>query len=306
MEPVRLTRDLLGEGYGYDELTQMRDRGQIRAVRRGAYVLDAAPAETPEIIHREQIAAAVRSLRVGAVVSHMSAALLHELPLWNAGLARVHLTRDRANGGHIDPLVHLHVSPLTSGEVTEIDGIAVTSLARTVCDLARTLSMFQAVPIGDAALAAGLDPARLVFELARCKGWRGVVRARRTINFLDARSESPGESGSRVRMLEVGLPAPDLQLKVFDDLGYFVGRGDFAWVKWRTIGEFDGQGKYEELRAPGKSRQDVVDEQELREEALRDCGWEIARWDWPILRTPIELMRRVEAAFRRAEERGLC
>lgn len=301
MERVRLTRDLRAAGYESAELARLRRAGTIRSVRRGAYVLDPTPVQETVSAHREQIAAAVGLLTAPAVVSHMSAAVLHGLPLWDAELARVHLIRDRPNGGHVDPLVHLHVMPLRRGDVTEIDGIAVTSLARTVCDLARSLSSFKAVPIGDAALARGLEPRELADVLARCRGWRGVVRARRTIDFLDARSESPGESCSRVVLHEQGLPKPDLQVKVYDDRGYLLARSDFGWIERRTLGEYDGKGKYGELRRPDQTAEDVVLDEKDREDRLRDHGWQIARWTWPLLRTPVELRRRVERAFARAQ-----
>jgi hypothetical protein len=188
MERVRLTRDLRAEGFESAELARLRRAGSIRSVRRGAYAMDPTPTTETAAAHREQIAATVGLLTTPAVVSHMSAAVLHELPLWNAELGRVHLIRDRANGGHVDDLVHLHVMPLAPGDVTEIDGIAVTTLARTVCDLARSLSSFKAVPIGDAALARGLSPVELTEVLARCRGWRGVVRARRTVDITAGRS----------------------------------------------------------------------------------------------------------------------
>ena len=301
MERVRLTRDLRSEGYDPAELARLRRTGTIRSVRRGAYVMNPTPTTEMAGAHREQIAATVGLLTTPAVVSHMSAAVLHELPLWNAELARVHLIRDRANGGHVDDLVHLHVMPLAPGDVTEIDGIAVTSLARTVSDLARSLSSFKAVPIGDAALARGLSPVELTDVLARCRGWRGVVRARRTVDFLDARSESPGESCSRVVLHEQGLPKPDLQVEIYDDRGYFLARSDFGWIERRTLGEFDGQGKYGALRRPDQGADDVVLDEKAREDRLRDHGWQIARWNWPMLRTPIELRKRVERAFARAQ-----
>ncbi|HEY5784388.1 MAG TPA: hypothetical protein VIT65_06405 [Microlunatus sp.] len=300
MERVRLTRELRSEGYDPAELARLRRSGTIRSVRRGAYVMDSTPIGDQDSAHWEQIKATVGLLSTPAVVSHMSAALLHGLPLWNAELGRVHLIRDRANGGHVDDLVHLHVMPLALGDVTEIDGIAVTSLARTVCDLARTLSTFKAVPIGDAALARGLYPVELTDVLARCRGWRGVVRARRTIDFLDARSESPGESCSRVILHEQGLPKPDLQVEIYDDHGYFLARSDFGWIEGRTLGEFDGQGKYGALRRPEQCADDVVLDEKAREDRLRDHGWQVARWNWPVLRTPIELRKRVERAFARA------
>jgi hypothetical protein len=169
-----------------------------------------------------------------------------------------------------------------------------------VCDLARSLSSFKAVPIGDAALSGGLDRVELAEVLARCRGWRGVVRARRTVDFLDARSESLGESCSRVVLHEQGLPKPDLQVEVYDDRGYFLARSDFGWIERRTLGEFDGQGKYGALRRPDQGADDVVLDEKAREDRLRDHGWQIARWNWSVLRTPIELRARVERAFARA------
>lgn len=297
MEQIRSTRSLRDEGYADAELARLRRQGTIRSVRRGAYVLTGRSDLGCEQRHREQVVAAIGELKTPAVVSHMSAALLHGLPLWYDELDKVHLLRDRPNGGHIDSLVHLHVAPLTPGEVTEIDGIPVTSLARTVCDLARTLSAFRAVPIGDAALARGLDQRALIYELARCKGWRGVVRARRTIAFLDPRSESVGESSSRVLMHEQGLPKPDLQVEVFDEHGCLLARSDFGWIERRTLGEFDGQGKYDELLAPGRTTKDAVLDEKRREDRLRSYGWQVARWDWPVLGTPAELRKRILRAF---------
>ncbi|HVK36870.1 MAG TPA: hypothetical protein VM428_14550 [Microlunatus sp.] len=127
-----------------------------------------------------------------------------------------------------------------------------------------------------------------------------MVRARRTIDFLDPRSESPGESCSRVVLHEQGLPKPDLQVEVYDDRGCFLARSDFGWIERRTLGEFDGHGKYGALRRPDQGADDVVLDEKTREDRLRDHGWQIARWNWSVLRTPIELRTRVERAFARA------
>ena len=50
--------------------------GTIRAVRRGAYVMDSTPTTDEAAAHREQIVATVGLLTTSAVVSHMSAAVL--------------------------------------------------------------------------------------------------------------------------------------------------------------------------------------------------------------------------------------
>lgn len=304
MESIRLTRDLCADGFVHPELARMRAAGELRPLRRGAYSLDPIAPTRIRDTHRELLLATDQLLtRDDAVVSHMSAAVLHGLPLWQSDLATVHLTCNREGGGKQRSCNFIHVSPIADHEIVEIDGIRVTSLARTVVDLSRGLSAFKAVPIGDAALRQGLTTDELADALARCRGWRGVIRARRTVAFLDPRSESPGESGSRVRMAEAGLPAPELQVKIFDELGYLVGRCDFGWLERRTLGEFDGKDKYGELRRPDQSVEDVVLEEKAREDALREHGFEVVRWRWDALKDPTILRRKIMRGFDRAAAR---
>jgi hypothetical protein len=147
------------------------------------------------------------------VVSHVSAAVLHGLPIWDVPLARVHATWDACGGGRTTRRLRVHVGPLGNREVVEIDGIAVTSLARTVVDLARTVGFEQAVVVADAALARP-DRPDLEEALDRAAGWRGAPGARRVVAFADCRSGSVGESRSRVAIAATGLPPPVLQLPV--------------------------------------------------------------------------------------------
>ncbi len=305
MGSLRLTKDLRAAGFVYPELARLRASGELRSLRRGAYSLDPNAPDKSREAHRELIEATLGLLtRDDAVISHMSAAVLHGLPLWDTDLSTVHLTCNRDGGGKQRSCNFVHVSPITETEVVEVDRIRVTSQARTVVDLARGLSAFKAVPIGDAALRqGGVSEPELAEALARCRGWRGVIRARRTVAFLDPRSESVGESGSRVRIAELGLPAPDLQLELLDGLGRFVGRSDFGWLDRQTLGEFDGMGKYGELRDPSKSADDVVIEEKIREDALRELGFEVVRWRWDALQDPTILHRTIMSGFNRAARR---
>jgi hypothetical protein len=300
MDQIKLTAELLAEGWSPAELERMARSGDVQRIRRGAY--ECAPAKSVE--RREQhhrlIMATLRQTSVDAAVSHMSAAVLHQLPIWNNELARVHITRDRSGGGKVRRYVHLHVAPLPATDVCEIEGHRVTTLARTVLDLLRTLTMERSVPIGDAALRVGLTLEDLAEVAGRCIGWRGMLQARRALNFLDARSESPGESYSRVLLDQIGMPAPIPQYEVWQR-GVLVGRADFGWEKFRTLGEFDGKQKYGMLLKPGQSVADAVFAEKRREDALRDLGWQIVRWIWQDLYHPEELRRRLERAF----ERGL-
>jgi hypothetical protein len=94
MEQIKLTAELLAEGWGFHELDRMAHAGEVQRIRRGAY--ECAPAKSLERReqHRRLIAATLRQTSVDAAVSHMSAAVLHQLPIWNNQLARVHITRD--------------------------------------------------------------------------------------------------------------------------------------------------------------------------------------------------------------------
>ena len=112
MEQIKLTAELLAEGWGFHELDRMARAGEVQRIRRGAY--ECAPAKSLERReqHRRLIAATLRQTSVDAAVSHMSAAVLHQLPIWNNQLARVHITRDGSGGGKVRRYVHLHVAPL--------------------------------------------------------------------------------------------------------------------------------------------------------------------------------------------------
>jgi hypothetical protein len=300
MDQILLTKSLRTVGYGSQEIRRMRQRGDLVPVRRGAYARDKPEDQTAEQSHRQLIHATVPQLEDGAVVSHASAAVLHGLPIWPSAIDRMHLTRDRSGGGRRRPVVHVHGAPLTAEDLALIDGITVTSLVRTVLDLARTVPMEQAVSAGDWALANGLSPLDLERRLVTMEHWPGVRRARRVVRFLDPRSESAGESVSRVRMLEDDLPIPDLQREVFGPDGRLVARVDFCWDEHQTIGEFDGKVKYGRLVKPGQSIEKVIFEEKVREDALRDLGWQVVRWLWRDLYRRGVLRDRVLRAFSRS------
>lgn len=299
MSKLHLTGDAVVGGLTYDELDRMTRRGELRRVRRGAY--EGVTDEPTDAVqqHRTLIEATLRQTPVPAIISHVSAAVLHGLPCFPDDLKRVHLTRDRPGGGSVRRYVHLHSAPVPASDLCVINDWTVTSLARTVVDLARTLTMQRAVAMGDAALALGLDPAEMNAVAARRLGWPGMAAARRAMDFFDARSESVGESVSRVVMSDAGVPKPSTQFIVNNELGEFVGRSDFGWPESRTLGEFDGLVKYGRLLKPGQTAGDVIMAEKAREDALRDVGWEIVRWLWADLRHPERLAARLERAFAR-------
>lgn len=303
MDDYLLTKDLVRRGFSVSEIRQMVRRGELSRIRRGAYTtagLDALDPYELRVPHRRLIEATLDQLHPRAVISHGSAAAVLGLPLFASMVDHVHVTRDRRGGGVRRQLVWVHGSPVRDEERSVVDGLVVTSVARTVVDVARTVSFDRAVAVADQGLAVGAPKEELSACLELARRWHGCGQARRAVAFADGRSESVGESISRVRLNDLGLPPPVLQLEVFDDNGYLLARGDFGWPERKTLGEFDGKVKYGKLVRPGQTPEQVVYAEKLREDALRDDGWQIARWGWDDLRTPRVIEDRILRAFARA------
>lgn len=308
MDDLFLTRDLNARGLTADEIKRMVLRGELARVRRGAYARDRTSPKADDSYdlrtpHRRLIAATEAQLHPRAVLSHGSAAAVWGLPLFPGMVRHVHVTRDRRGGGVRRSVVFVHGSPIRDDDRVVVDGLVVTTLARTAVDLGRTLTYDQAVAVADAAAAGGADPLRLAESLDQAGRWYGAPQARRAIGFADPRSESVGESFSRIRLDDLGLPPPDLQFEVFDELGHLLGRSDFAWPELRTLGEFDGRVKYGRLRRPGETVEEAVHREKLREDALRDHDWQVVRWIWEDLSRPEVIDDRLRRAFARGAVR---
>lgn len=298
MQDFRLARDLAAAGLSPDAIQGQLARGTLLRVRRGAYSLGREG--DPVRAHRRLLESTLAQGHPGAVVSHGSAAVLHELPVPRSALRRAHLTRNRSSGGQRRTWVQVHAHRLEPVDVVEIDSHLVTGLARTVVDLACVLPLRDAVAVGDAALRRGASAADLGGALGRIGPRHGVASARRALDLLDARSESYGESVSRVVLIDNGLAPTELQLDVCDRRGAFVGRTDFAWPELGVLGEFDGRVKYGRTLGAGRDLPDVLWDEKLREDLLRDLGWQVVRWIWADLDDPTAWFERL----RRAGERG--
>jgi hypothetical protein len=263
-----------------DAMRRAALRGDVRRLRPGAFV----GVEHWEGIgatqrHLLEVRAAVAAARTSVLISHASAAVLLCLPLVGVRLSRVHATVVGSSGGPPDALVARHATDRPVAE-TVVDGIRVTTAARTVVDLARTSGFLAGVVAGDAALRSGLvTPDQLRDEVRTVGRLRGVRVARDVVAFVDGRSESPGESLSRVRMRELGLALPTLQHVVTDRQG-FVGRVDFWWEEAQVIGEFDGRSKYG-IAHGASDAADLLWSEKLREDRLRGATRAtVVRWTW--------------------------
>ncbi|TFC85135.1 hypothetical protein E3T28_12110 [Cryobacterium sinapicolor] len=253
---------------------------------------------TPRQRYLAEIRAVVATRLSDPVISHQSAAAVWGIPLPDAWPGTVHVlaspdSRARSKNG-----VTVHRSHVPAGDVVDIDGMLVTSPARTLLDLARTMSFATAVVAIDHALnprsaspEVFLTETVLREKLQASMSPRGSARALRAIRFGRPNADNPGESLSRVAIFELGFPDPLLQTCHRNPRGgyYFT---DFEWPAYRLIGEFDGQGKYlkdEFLR--GLTPGEAVTREKIREDDLRSEGNGLARWGPADVRDRRSLLR---------------
>lgn len=274
MSVITLT-DWLDQGRSRAELKGALRDGDLRMLRRGV-VTDAVSA-APVDLHRLRVQAAADVIGPDTLFAQESAAVLHGLPLLTPRLAEVVAVRTGGGHGQVTGGLHTRSSDVADGDVTRIDGLPVTGLDRTVADLLRRLPFPEAVMVADAGLRQGLVREEL---LERTASGRGCRMARAAIEFADKRSESAGESLSRVRIHRAGLPVPELQFVMLSSDGGFLGRLDFWWEEQRLAGEFDGMAKYSTLRAPGVTTAEVLRAEKRREQAIVAEGNRLVRWIW--------------------------
>lgn len=284
--------DALRCGYSERAVRAKVARGVWLRIRRGCYLDAGGGGGAVTLAHR--VAAVRRTCGVDAVASGPTAVALHGMALLDPVDRLTFVSRDGARYEHGD--VSIVPAELPDDHATVLDGLPVTSPARTVIDVARTSTFVGGVVTADSALHARVvTAADLAATLAPCSLWPGARSAARVLDFADGRAESAGESLGRVVFHENGLPSPDLQVVLGDDGGAFA-RSDFYWREHRTVGEMDGKIKYGDPQALWLEK--------VREDRLRDGGFEVVRFTWNGLRRfPRRECARVLAAFERAARR---
>ncbi|WP_420120447.1 hypothetical protein [Nakamurella sp.] len=293
--------DAFARGLNGDDIKRRLARGEWRSIRRGVYARTAMVAGlSPEELHRLRIEAALPELGARYVVSHRSAACVHGLALLRPPGRAVQVTDPGVRSGRRRAQLQAFCAALDQDEITVVDGCPVTTIARTVVDLARSCGFEQAVVAADHALRAGLvDRAALQEAAGRAHGRRGSRTAQQVVAFADPRAESVGESRSRVLLAREGLPPPELQAPIRAGAGVVVARTDFCWRAARVVGEFDGAEKFGRRLRPGQGAGDAVFREKLREDRIRALGFSVVRWTWAELDDPAALAGKIARALDR-------
>jgi hypothetical protein len=287
-----LTREIPIAGERTEFYERVR-RGEFVSLRRGVYMATEKWLElNDDERYRARVQATVAFATRPVCLSHVSAASIWRLPWIGPYPRAIHVMGQVTTGGRSTSVVSHHADGRpVSTEV--IDGIEVTSLARTVVDIARSSDFALGVAVADAALRRTdfpldglprtfLSRDELLHEVALLPIPLGSARARRAVEFADARADRPGESISRVNMALARLTLPQLQVGLRGASGR-LWHVDFWWPDFDLIGEFDGKAKYtEEKYLRGRTPQQVVYEEKLREDDLRAVHRGFTRWSWDV------------------------
>lgn len=290
-----LSRELTALGISPEAVRTLVSRKILVRAGRGSFVDGTRYGSAgPEQRHVLRATAIARTWPKDVLVSHTSAALLHGLPLIRSVPERVHGCR-RATGQHRKTDIHTIHTGYTDARSALLNGVAVLEPRFVVMGVAELHGRDAGVVAADAALHRGLvSTDDLTGTLEGREHHPAHALMERVTQLVDARTESPGESLTRLVLVALGyVPLP--QVVIRDDTGTFLGRVDFLIEGTRVIVEFDGLSKY-------ASTEDLVAEKR-RELRLRRAGYTVVRLVWADLQHPGRIRAMVEAA-QALERRG--
>jgi len=256
---------LVDLGLGRGAITRRLERGRLHRVHREVYAVGHRV-----LSRRGRWTAAVLAAGPGAVLSHRSAAALWGLRPFGPRRPEVTAVPRRRAG----PGVEVHHTRLSYDEVTEQEGIAVTTASRTLLDLAAVLPRRQLErALQEAEVRRLGDLVSLERLLARHPRRRGTATLRCVIA-----SGRAGENATRsdleesfLALLErVGLARPEVNAPV--EIAGRLIECDCVWRPQRLMVELDGHAAH--------GRRSAFEADRARDRALQAAGWRVVRVTW--------------------------
>jgi very-short-patch-repair endonuclease len=260
---VATRAQLLGRGLAAHTIDRMVRAGRVIVLRRGLYQIGPQPAG------RAAETAAVLACGPAGRVSHTSAGAIHGVLDATNSRRTVEVTVPRNKRRRIEGVRIHRVRDLFADEVTMLDGIPVTTPARTLLDLAEVMTSRELEQALATAYRNGLvTPEEMRTMVERHPRHRGAPLLRR---LLDAESDPAfTRSKAEEKLLEIvrsaHLPRPELNVRV---LGHEV---DFLWREARVVAEVDGYAFHSSLESFAADRQ--------RDAELVAAGYRILRFTW--------------------------
>jgi predicted transcriptional regulator of viral defense system len=243
---VVAARQLAAIGLSRNAVSARAQAGRLHRVHRGVYAVG-----HPVLTVNGRRMAAVLAAGPGAVLSHASAAALWEIRPTSA--TRIDVSVRSAAGRGKRPGLRIHRTPtLQADEITKHQGLRVTTPARTLLDLAATLTPRALERALDEAEVKQLYDRSSLDALARAhSGERG---ARALTQALDEDGE-PTLTDSELEELMLALCA-DHDLPRPQPRAWVAGlRVDFLFAASRLVVETDGYRYHRTRRAFERDRE---------------------------------------------------
>ena len=298
LSDVTLRRELIDAGYTDRAIARLVSTGALIKLRHGAYAAadlwqSAGEADRVRLVTR----AVLRQSRAELVVSHATAIAEYDGPLWRLPADTTHVTRTDGRAGRREAGVVQHQGLLLPGDVSERNGVLVTSGTRTAIDVTTIAEVEPALVAVNHLLHAGLTTKDGLWErYALMDHHPFTLTTDLVFRLADERIESVGESRTFYLMWRQSLPIAEPQLAITDRHGREIARLDFAWPERKRWLEFDGVQKYVKFLRPGESVTDVVLREKSREDMIREMtGWRCVRITWADLAAPVRLAARIRA-----------
>jgi very-short-patch-repair endonuclease len=269
-------------GLGRSGASRRARNRRLYRVHRGVYAVG-----RPHLTQRGRWLAAVLACGPKAALSHRSSAGLHEIRHDNRAKADVILPSTAARPR---PGIEVHRSTtLAPADITAVEGIPCTTVARTLVDLGDVVSRREVERAVDQAEVLRAFDGQAVHEALERAGPRrgaGVLRA-----ILDTykeptltRRQLEERFLALCRKATLPSPAVNAWITLDDGVAY---QADFMWRKHCLIAETDGRDVHTTRKAFEHDR--------LRDQRLTLAGFTVVRFTW---RQVANEPRRVSEALR--------
>lgn len=280
-------RAALASGMTRAQLRTDLDRGRWRRAAPGTLVSTTAP----DTWHQRL---SIATVSTGGTASHRAAARLHRVDGPWGELIELTILRNRRM---CSEWVAHRVEALCKDDLIVVDGIQVTTLARTLCDLGAVVDDDQVEQALDDVLRRGVSMQWITRTLERVDrpGPSGTAALRRVLSRADRTGPIPDSVFERLierACVEAGLPQPQRQIPVQDSLGSVVAVIDAGWAD-RLVGS---EAQSERWHGGPRGAQRDLDRHNL----LTAMGWRMLYATWSDAQDP----RRYTAALRALHDRS--
>jgi very-short-patch-repair endonuclease len=262
-------RQLLDAGLGRRIVERRLQAGRLHPVHRGVYAVG-----HPVLSVEGRWMAAVLAAGPRAALSHRAAAALWMMFAWTRPEVTV-------PGGNRRPGVIVHRATVPLDEVTIERGIPVTTVPRTLFDLAAVLPRHQVErAVNEAEVRRLGDPLSLADLLDRHPGRAGATALRSILRDGAAPTRSELEARFLAFLRGARLPPPQVNAPLRAGGRWF--ECDCLWPGHGLIVELDGWAAHGTAAAFERDR--------MRDRVLQAHGWRLARVTWRQLREQPEAL----------------